>query len=356
MLVSIFRPFPDAYRKSMHVYADQLIQRVAAKLGPQDAIRDCLVPHPRTAPAWARYWDQYVRYQRFSKTTQGDVNHVVDHGYGHLLYSLPPERTVVTFHDATVMRANGVRWSTRLSLRYSLAAMRRAACIVTDSDAARRDLLEIADVRPERVRVVPLGVDPAFTPPADRDALRARHGLSGVCLLHVGHTQAYMNLPTVFRVLDRLVREHRLDARLLKVGTPFTPEQTDLLHSLRLDDRVQHMGRVDVTALAELYGACDLLLYPPLHAGFGLPVIEAMASGTPVVASNRGALPEVAGDAALLADADDDAALATLAARAVTDAATRERLRDAGLKRARLFDWDRTAADMLSVYRQIHGG
>lgn len=337
----------------MDVYADQLLRGLAPKLGPDEAVTECLVPEPRVAPRWARYWDQYVRYQRFSKTAQGDVNHVADHGYGHLLYSLPPERTVVTFHDATVVRANGVRWSTRVSLQYSLGAIRRAACIVTGSEASRRDLLEIVDVRPDRVRVVPLGVDPIFTPAPDRDAVRARHGLAGVWLLHVGHTHPYMNLPVVFQVLKRLVGEHGIDARLLKVGTPFAPGQIALLHELGIADRVRHAGSVDLNTLAQVYAASDLLLYPALHVGFGLPVVEAMASGTPVVCSDRGALSEVAGDAALAGAADDEVELARLAARVLGDPATHRRLRCAGLARARRYNWNRTATEMLAVYRDL---
>jgi glycosyltransferase involved in cell wall biosynthesis len=356
MRICIFRAFPDPYRKSMQVYADQLVQKLSPKLGANETINDCLVRAPRISPTWARYWDQYVRYQRYSRTAQGDVNHVVDHGYGHLLYSLRPGRTVVTFHDATVVRAKGARWSTRLSLQYSLRAMARAACIVTVSNASRRDLLDLVNIPPGRVRVVPNGVDAMFRPAPDREAVRARHGLSGVWLLHVGHTQPYMNLDTVFRVLQRVVKAHGIDARLLKVGTSFTPAQTQLLRELGIADRVRHAGAVDQQTLPELYAAADALLYPPLHAGFGLPVVEAMASGTPVIASNRGALPEVAGEAALFADADDDVTLANQVVRAVTDVATRDRLIADGLTRARQYDWDRTAREMLAVYREVHGG
>lgn len=353
MTIALFRAFPDPYRKSMQIYADQLRRGLAALVGPDDAVRECVLPDARLAPPWSRYWDQYVRYQRYARASAADINHLIDHGYGHLAYSLPPDRTVVTFHDATVMKVPGVSLRTRLSLRYSLRAIRRVARVIAVSGASRDDLLELIDYPPERVAVVHQGIDPSFRPPGDREALRRRLGFEGPTLLHVGHTQAYMNVPRVIAVLDQLVRHLGIDARLVKVGDALTPEQQVLVDRLGLRARVRALGRVAFADLPGVYAAADVLLYPPLYAGFGLPPLEAMACGTPVVCSNRGSLPEVVADAALVEDPDDEARLAERVAAVVTDERVRAQCRTRGLERAAAFTWDRTARGVLEVYRSI---
>ena len=82
MRVSLFRAFPDPFRKSMQIYADQLLKGIRPLLQEHEEIVDCLPANIRLQPRVARYWDQYIRYQRFTKTSAGDVNHVIDHGYG----------------------------------------------------------------------------------------------------------------------------------------------------------------------------------------------------------------------------------------------------------------------------------
>jgi glycosyltransferase involved in cell wall biosynthesis len=354
--IRLFRAFADPYRASMQLYADRLLAGVPPLLGAGEAIDAWAPDGARLSPPAARYWDQYVRYQRDARANAADVNHVVDHGYAHLVRALPAGRSVVTFHDAAGARVPGAAARTRLALRLGLRAIRRAARVIADSDAARRDFLELVDYPPERVRVVHLGVDRAFGPSADGAECRRRYALDDGYLLHVGHTQPYMNVEGALGALARLVRECGVDARLVKVGTPFTGEQQALIDRLGVRGRVAHLGRVPAADLPAIYAGAGVLLYPARHAGFGLPPLEAMACGTPVVASERGALPEILGDAALTADPEDHAAIARHAARLLTDPALRARQRARGLERAGHYDWARTAARTLAVYREVAAG
>ena len=126
MKIVVFRAFRDPYRTSMKVYAGAIERRVSPWLAPGETLVVEELPSPRLDGGWRRYWDQYVRYQRYARGHGGDVNHIVDHGYGHLLNSLPPERTIVTFHDPVVVQGPGVNWRTRRAFDYSMRAMRRA--------------------------------------------------------------------------------------------------------------------------------------------------------------------------------------------------------------------------------------
>ena len=146
MNVALFRAFPDPYRLSMARYATDIEQRVGMFLKAGESIRSECLPNPRIDGTWTRYWDQYVEYGRYAKAHAADVNHIVDHGYGHLATSLPAGRTIVSFHDAVVMKVPNVSWRTKFSLRRSLKAMQRAAAIVCPSEAAKRDLLALMPV------------------------------------------------------------------------------------------------------------------------------------------------------------------------------------------------------------------
>ena len=115
--------------------------------------------------------------------------------------------------------------------------------------------------------------------------------------------------------------------------------------------RVIWAGRVEEGELNGLYGGAQVFLYPSLSEGFGLQVLEAMACGCPVITSDRSALPEVAGDAALLVDPTSTASIA--AAIAALDDEQCERLSQAGIARAREFDWATTARRTLDVYQRV---
>lgn len=120
--------------------------------------------------------------------------------------------------------------------------------------------------------------------------------------------------------------------------------------------RIHLLGRVDDDAARTLLAQARLLAYPSLDEGFGFPLLEAMASGVPIVASDAGSIPEVAGDAAILVSATDDDALARSIGRVHHDDALRASLVDAGARRLAHFSWDRTATEMLDLYRRIVGG
>ena len=352
MKVVLFRAFRDPYRLSMGRYADAIEQRVRPWLAAGEQIASVELPNARLE-GWPRYWDQYVRYQRFAPLHAGDVNHIVDHGYGHLTRSLPPGRTIVTFHDAVITKVPGASWRSRASFRHSLRALHKAAAVICGSHAARRDLDELVDIPEDRIHVIPLGIDEGFRPAPDRAQVRRRLGLSGDVVLMVGHTQPYMNVDRMLRAFGTLVSQHGSDARLVKIGLPFAPEQMRLISQLELGDRVQIVGRVAYADVPAYYQAADVLLYAPLLAGFGLPPLEAMACGTPVVASDRGSIPEIVGDAALCVDAEDEVAMAAAMADVLTSPLKRRRLIDAGFERAGRFEWTEVSRRLVELYRAV---
>jgi glycosyltransferase involved in cell wall biosynthesis len=133
----------------------------------------------------------------------------------------------------------------------------------------------------------------------------------------------------------------------------FPPEVRRAVRRHRLDDRVQVRGSVPTEQLVALYNRAEALVFPSLYEGFGLPVLEAMASGCPVLCSNVTSLPEVTGDAALQFNPEDHDEISTAMQRIAEDKNLRIDLSKRGLRRAALFDWRKTVLETIEVYREI---
>ena len=252
----------------------------------------------------------------------------------HTQYALPlraPCPSVVTVHDLSFERRHDLmgRKDRFVFRRVVPRAVRGAERVLTVSERTKRDLVELYEVPPERVVVTPNGVDPAFAPgPGPHDYVLA-----------VGAIQRRKDQLAALRAAA-------------EVGLPLVvagPEKDTAVAAELRQGGARLEGYVDTERLAELYRGAACLVQASRYEGFGLPVLEAMASGTPVVAVREPALEEVAGDAAVFVDG------AKLADGIRTALADRDRLAAAGLERARAFSWRATAEKTLAVYREILG-
>lgn len=351
MRVLLYQPFADPWRQSMRVYAGALARHLADIAGSGDRVEPVALEGAHLRPP-LRYFDQYVRYQRLARRTGAGVHHVLDHGFAHLTSALPRRSAVVTFHDAMPLRTGsaspGTRRALDLGMRRAIAA---GARFITGSDASRSDLQHFYGVETTSIAVVPYGVDERFAPAADRAAVRERLGLRRAAVLIVGHTQPYMNVEGALAAAAHAARSVDLD--VIKIGAPLSVEQGSRALADGLDGRLRECGIVPDDEIREWYAAADALIYLPTLSGFGLPVLEAMASGTPVVASTTGAVPEVAGDAAVLVDPRDSRAAGDALAELLSDASAREALRARGFARAAQFSWRRTAELTWAVYESV---
>jgi glycosyltransferase involved in cell wall biosynthesis len=147
----------------------------------------------------------------------------------------------------------------------------------------------------------------------------------------------------------------RIPHKLVLVGKlhPWAPNELALIDELGIGDSVVHLGYVPDEDVPLFYNLADVFVFPSLFEGFGIPILEAMASGCPVVTSTAGACPEVAGDAALLVDPNDVGAIAHAIQRLATDAGLRETMRARGLARVRRFSWEDAADQSVRVLEGI---
>jgi glycosyltransferase involved in cell wall biosynthesis len=278
-------------------------------------------------------------------------------------YVLPPVRRakkVVTIHDLSFLRyPEGAEPSLR---RYLSAVVPRCAkeadVVLADSESTRQDVVELLGLPSEKVEVVYPGVDHRFTEAQEREALEAvkeLYRLSYPFILSVGTLEPRKNLIVLLKAYSMLKDRYHLPHRLVIVGGKGWLYEGIFrrVEQLSLTEEVVFLGFVRDEYLPGLYSLADVLAFPSLYEGFGLPPLEAMACGTPVVTSDRSSLPEVVGEAGLMVPADDPEALAEAIGQVLDDSRLREGLVGRGLARAAEFSWEATGKKLLATYESL---
>ena len=272
-----------------------------------------------------------------------------------------PVSTIVTVHDMSLRLYPQCHPLRRLLLNRPLmhVAIRQAASIVTVSDSARSDLLRLHGVAADRVSVVHEAASPSFRPITDRaelDRVRATYQLPPRFVLYVGTIEPRKNLSRLVEAFAD-ARARGIPHHLVCVG-PYGWSSRDLagrVERLGLNDSVHFTGYAKFEDLPAIYNLADLFVFPSLYEGFGLPVVEAMASALPVITSNTSSLGEIAGDGAMTIDPTNTDALADAIARLAVDEELRRDIGRRGLLRSRVFSWTQTAKEMLAVYHRAAG-
>ncbi len=279
-------------------------------------------------------------------------------------YVLPPLtrcRSVVTIHDCIHLRFPQYL-PKRGALAYARAQMgsaaRRSDRILTVSEASKRDILEYFDVSPDKITVIYNAIDEHFEGDPSDDAVRGvaeRYQLAGDFALYVGNVKPHKNVERLIDAFHRVRQSGVDDLRLVIIGDEISKYAAlrRAVHKYNLHKYVRFLGFLSDETLAVVYRLAKVFVFPSLYEGFGLPPLEAMASGTPVVTSNVSSLPEVTGDAALLVDPTDTDAIADAIRRVVTDPALHADLRRRGLARARQFSWERSVRQIRDIYLDV---
>lgn len=266
--------------------------------------------------------------------------------------------TVVTIHDLIFERHPELYAAVdrRIYRAKFRSAARRARVVVAASEETRRDLVERYGVDAAKIRIVYQVCHPAFRAPRDpaaEDALRARLGLPATFVLQVGTIERRKNLLLTARAVAALEGVH-----LVAVGRPtaYAREVEAFARVGGLAGRLRLLRGLTMPEIATLYRLATVATYPSIVEGFGIPVLEAMTSGTPAVTTRGGVFPEVGGDAAVYVDPRDPEELRAALARLLSDPDERARRRAAGVVRAERFRDEVIADDLFRAYAEALGG
>lgn len=368
MRVGFFTYGMDRSLSGIGRYAVELT-RALRKLEPGLEIV-LLNPYPHSELQWYREFENYPVPSLARVPFAASLGNLVLHqaarrlrldilhdpcGIAPFLMPFPGYRRVTTIHDAVPLATPDLQpLATRLIFRTLVPWTRFSAdAVLTVSRHAAGDLERLAGIPTAKLHVTYNGVNPP--PPMGEAEVREvleRLGIEPPYFLYVGNLVARKNLPRLVQAF-RMLRQDIPEATLVIVGAKQWKShevfQQDLTHVLV-------PGYVRDDDLHALYYGARALAFPSLYEGFGIPAVEAMAHGTPVLTSNASSLPEVVGDAALLVDPASVEAICEGLRRIWEDAELRERLRQKGLERARMFTWEKTARATLEVYRSLVDG
>ena len=353
-------------RTGVGYYTEHLLRHLAQEAPDDELVVVSNRPIDTTAPLPARVRIAPVKWRmpravwmqmlapRILRDVQPDVAHFTN-GMLPLVSSAP---SVVTIHDMSLTLFPQFHPPRRVMLNRPFVdfAARHADAIITVSESAKRDIVRLYDLSPERVHVVHEAAAPSFRrvdDPGELERVRRVYGLADRIVLYVGTIEPRKNLPKLLDAFARRRQTGDLSHQLVCVG-PYGWKSRDIesrIERLNITHAVTFTGYVPFADLPALYSLAEIFVFPSVYEGFGLPVIEAMACGTPVITGPTSSLLEIAGGAIeQVGQLDAD----SLGEAMVALAGSRERrahLSALGIERARVFSWSRAARETLNVYR-----
>jgi glycosyltransferase involved in cell wall biosynthesis len=273
---------------------------------------------------------------------------------------LHPAKSVIVVHDIAYeffpeAFPAFMKFYLKLTTRFGVANAKK---IITVSQSTKNDVVKVYGVDPSKIEVIHLGVDAKYQPLAydQTQAVLDKYGLSHKkYILFLGTLQPRKNIVRLTDAYVKLKKDYRIEEKLVIVGGKgwLWEPIVQKLESAKLSDAVVHLGYVDEADKVALYNGATLLTLPALYEGFGLPPLEAMASGTPVVVSNISSLPEVVGDAGVLVDPNSVDSIAEGILKVLMDKNLQNEMSQKGMMRAKEFTWGKTAEKTLAVLESL---
>ncbi len=300
---------------------------------------------------------EQVIYPHLLGELKADLGHVPY--WGSPLSS--PVPIVVTIHDIIPLKLPEYRGSLLARLYTSLvaAAARGAVLVLTDSNASKDDIVERLVIPAEKVEAIYLAVGPDYRDRGENfvdAAIRKEYNLPAEYVLYLGGFDVRKNVRHLLKAYT-YVRAGLADqvplviaGRLPKEITPRFDNVKQLIEQQNLSDAVRLIGYIDEGHKASLYRMARVFVYPSVYEGFGLPVLEAMASGTPVITTDLSSLPEVVGEAGFVVGAEDARGMAGAILAIINQDNIYTDLKQKGLERAKAFSWETTVHETIAMY------
>jgi Glycosyltransferase len=283
-----------------------------------------------------------------------DVYHLADQNMVNLAFSPKIDPVITTVHDLVYLKLAGniVEEMVSKALFYGT---KKSDQIISISESTSQDIQNHLSIPSLKVNTVYNGVSREFSPATEERVTRFanKHGLSESShyIVHMGNNNERKDIPTLLKVLRKVRDSLDSDVKLLRPRG--LGEHSDLSKVLGVEDSVIDLGFIEESEICDLYTLSDVFISTSTYEGFGLPPLEAMSCGTPVVATQVASVPEVVGDAGRLHPPGDVEGFAQSVCEILTNPEISQNLREKGTKRAKLFSWEKCAAELDSIYASI---
>jgi glycosyltransferase involved in cell wall biosynthesis len=314
-------------------------------------------------PIWTGFGDYiYYPYKVFLRRRKNSITHICSQELAYLLNQIKFDNVVVTCFDIIPYVRDEYPHLKPILKRmylYSLKGMMRANKIITISEYSKRDIIRCLGYPEDKIDVIYPGVDNNKYYLNQNVNILEKYGLrkNGKYVLYVGSEQPRKNVDVLIKAFYQLKKRFN-DVKLIKVGrSQLTRERSNIkkiVREMSLQSDVVMLDYVVENDMPKIYNIADVLVFPSLYEGFGLPVLEAMACGTPVITSNTTSIPEVVGDAGIMLDPNDIKGFENAMYEVLTNNEIRQEMREKGLKRTKMFTWERCAKETLTIYEKIN--
>src|SRR3989338_8560001 len=271
-----------------------------------------------------------------------------------------PRKTVVTIHDIAYELFDGIytgymKYFQKFSSRY---ASRFASRLITVSEATKKDLVRVYNTDPKKITVTLLGSAEGFKPMSYEECQPVLDKYNLVYqkyILFLGTIQPRKNIPKLVEAFQKVRKENRIEEKLIIAGGRgwLWEPILKVVKTASIDGSVKYLDYIPKEDLPYLIAGAKLLTLPATYEGFGIPPLEAMASGVPTVVSNISSLPEVVGDAGVLVDPTSVNSIAGGLLKMIIDSDLRKQMIAKGLERAKLFTWENAAKQTLEVIESL---
>lgn len=313
--------------------------------------------HQKNFPSWwvDRKWKNFRKYK---EKLLGEVD--VLHSTAFTMPLVSKLKVVVTIHDLSIFiyPQHHTEANYQFVTRNVHQAARQASFIIADSENTKREIRRFLHFPEEKIEVVYLAAGDIFNRKCSGDSLsqiKDKYKIKKGYFLSVGSMEPRKNLGRALVAFKALIEMKKVDYQFVITGGKGWKNEAfyNLIRKLDIDEHLVFTGYVPEEDLPALYQGADVFVYPSLYEGFGLPVLEAMASGIPVITSNTSSLPEVAGDAAILVNPMEVFEIYEAMEALATKPQLREELKVKGQEQSRRFSWEKTALETLEIYKKM---
>lgn len=301
-------------------------------------------------------WDQFT-FPKLANKEKVDILHQPCFS-APLFYKGP---IVVTVHDIiNILFPDNVSLPSRIFYsKWMPLTYKKASRIITISESTKKDIVKNLGIQEEKIIVIPLAADKKFmerTSQGDIDKVKTKYNLPEKYILHIGTLEPRKNLGFLIEVFSEVVKDKKThDWSLVITGKKgwHYQELYQKVKKLGLENKVIFTGYFDEVDKPALYKGATIFVFPSLYEGFGLPPLEAMASGVPVVSSNASSMPEVVGDAGILISPQDKILWVKSIKKVLSEGKLRDKMRVKNKKQVANFSWEKTAERTAKVYKGV---